>query len=95
MPAGFWVVWTTVVIDMIGFGIAFPVLGPFARERLGASGFMVGAIGAAFSLAQFVVSPVLGRLSDRYGRKPVLVVSLLGTAVASFGTAWAGSSRSC
>ncbi len=91
MPPGFWVVWFTVVIDMIGFGIAFPVLGPYARDQYGASGFMVGAIGAAFSLAQFVVAPFLGRLSDRVGRKPVLVVSLVGTAIGSFGTAYAGS----
>jgi MFS transporter, DHA1 family, tetracycline resistance protein len=91
MPAGFWVVWLTVVIDMIGFGIAFPVLGPFARDHFGATGFMVGAIGAAFSLAQFVVAPLLGRLSDRIGRKPVLVMSLVGTAIGSFGTAYAGS----
>ena len=91
LPPGFLVVWTTVVIDMIGFGIAFPVLGPFARDRFGASGFMVGAIGAAFSLAQFVMSPLLGRLSDRVGRKPVLVASLIGTSIASVGTAFAGS----
>ena len=85
MPVGFWVVWTTVVIDLIGFGIAIPVLNPFARE-LGATPVVVGFIGAAFSLAQFVVAPMLGRLSDRIGRKPVLVLSLVGTSIASVGT---------
>lgn len=90
-PRGFMVIWTTVVIDMIGFGIAIPVLGPFARTTFGASGLMVGAIGSAFSLAQFVVAPFLGRLSDRIGRKPVIVVSLFGTAIASLVTGLAGS----
>jgi MFS transporter, DHA1 family, tetracycline resistance protein len=75
-------VWTTVVIDLIGFGIAIPVLGPFAQD-LGASPFVVGLIGAAFSLAQFVVAPLLGRLSDRIGRKKVLLLSLVGTCIAS------------
>ena len=91
LPAGFLVLWTTVVIDMIGFGIAIPVLGPFARKEFGASGFLVGATGAAFSLAQFVAAPILGRISDRVGRKPVIVVSLIGTAVASLVTGLAGS----
>jgi MFS transporter, DHA1 family, tetracycline resistance protein len=85
MPAGFWVVWTTVVIDLIGFGIAIPVLNPFARQ-LGSTPLMIGFIGAAFSLAQFVVAPMLGRLSDRIGRKPVLVLSLAGTAIGSLAT---------
>ncbi len=85
LPAGFWVVWTTVVIDLIGFGIAIPVLNPFARQ-LGSTPLMIGFIGAAFSLAQFVVAPMLGRLSDRIGRKPVLILSLAGTAVGSLAT---------
>jgi MFS transporter, DHA1 family, tetracycline resistance protein len=85
MPAGYWVVWTTVVIDLIGFGIAIPVLNPFARE-LGATPLMVGFIGAAFSLAQFLVAPMLGRLSDRIGRKPVLIMSLVGTTIGSVAT---------
>jgi MFS transporter, DHA1 family, tetracycline resistance protein len=85
LPAGFWVVWTTVVIDLIGFGIAIPVLNPFARE-LGSTPLTIGFIGAAFSLAQFVVAPMLGRLSDRIGRKPVLIMSLVGTAIGSLAT---------
>ena len=78
-------VWTTVVIDLIGFGIAIPVLNPFARQ-LGSTPLMIGFIGAAFSLAQFVVAPMLGRLSDRIGRKPVLILSLAGTAIGSLAT---------
>ncbi len=89
-PQGYWVVWTTVVIDLIGFGIAIPVLGLFAKEH-GATAFQVGLIGAAFSLAQFVVSPILGRLSDRIGRKKVLMISLIGTCLASIATGLASA----
>jgi MFS family permease len=52
-----------------------PILGRYA-ERYGASGFQVGLLFATFSLAQFVFSPILGRLSDRIGRKPVILISL-------------------
>ncbi len=82
LPPGFWTLWTTVAIDLIGFGIVVPILGRYA-ERFGASGLQVGLLFAAFSLAQLVFSPILGRLSDRVGRKPVIVVSLVGTAIAS------------
>jgi MFS transporter, DHA1 family, tetracycline resistance protein len=85
------VLWTTVVIDLIGFGVAIPVLGPFARDRFGASALMVGVIGAAFSAAQFLVARPLGRLSDRFGRKPVLIASLIGTTIASIATGFASS----
>ena len=91
LPQGFFVLWTTVVIDLIGFGVAIPVLGPFARDRFGASGLMVGVIGSAFSAAQFLVARPIGRLSDRIGRKPVLVASLLGTTVASLATGFSTS----
>lgn len=83
-------IWTTVVLDMIGFGIVVPILGVYA-ERFGASGYAVGWLFATFSLAQLVVAPLLGRLSDRIGRKPVIVISLVGTAVGSFITGAAGS----
>ena len=90
MPKGYWTIWTTVALDLIGFGIVVPILPRYA-ERFGASGLTVGFLFASFSLAQFVMAPVLGRLSDRIGRKPVIVISLLGTAVGSFVTGAAGA----
>ena len=90
LPRGFWVIWSTVALDMIGFGIVAPILGRYA-DRFGASGFQVGLLFASFSLAQMVFSPILGRWSDRVGRKPVIVISLFGTAIGSFITGAAGA----
>ncbi len=90
LPAGFWTLWTTVALDLVGFGIIVPLLGQYA-ERYGASGLQVGLLFASFSLAQFVCAPFLGRLSDRIGRKPVILFSLFGTAVGSFVTGAAGA----
>ena len=90
LPRGFWVIWSTVALDMIGFGIVAPILGRYA-DRFGASGFQVGLLFASFSLAQMIFSPILGRWSDRIGRKPVIVISLFGTALGSFITGAAGA----
>ena len=90
LPQGFWTIWTTVALDLVGFGMVAPILGRYA-ERYGASGFQVGLLFATFSLAQFVFSPILGRLSDRIGRKPVILISLCGTAIGSFITGAAGA----
>ena len=89
MPAGYWTIWTTVALDLVGFGIIVPILGRYA-ERFGASGLTVGFLFASYSLAQLVGAPLLGRLSDRIGRKPVIIISLLGTAAGSFITGAAG-----
>ena len=90
MPPGYWIIWTTVALDLVGFGIVAPILGRYA-ERFGAGGLQVGLMFASFSVAQMVFAPVLGRLSDRIGRKPVIVISLVGTAVGSFVTGVAGA----
>ena len=90
VPKGYWTIWTTVALDLIGFGIIVPILGRYA-ERFGASGLTVGLLFASYSLAQLICAPLLGRLSDRIGRKPVIVISLLGTAVGSFVTGAAGA----
>lgn len=89
-PQGFWVIWTTVALDLVGFGIVVPILGVYAKN-FGASGFAVGFLFASFSLSQLVFAPLLGRLSDRIGRKPVIVISLIGTAIGSLVTGAAGS----
>ena len=65
----------TVFIDLIGFGLVLPVL-PYYAQRLGAQGLGFGALIGAFSLMQFVASVVLGRWSDRVGRRPVLLTSI-------------------
>ena len=90
LPQGFTTIWITVALDLVGFGIVVPILGRYA-ERYGASGLEVGLLFASFSLAQLVFAPLLGRLSDRIGRKPVIMISLLGTAVGSFVTGAAGA----
>src|SRR5580704_8252410 len=90
LPPGFGVLWTTVAVDLLGFGIVVPLLPLYAR-RLGAGPGSVGLLLAAFSAAQFVSAPLLGRLSDRVGRKPLLIASLAGTALASLLTGVAGS----
>lgn len=68
-----------VFVDLVGFGVIIPLL-PFYGEHFQASPATVGLLMATYSLAQFVSAPVLGRLSDRIGRKPVLSVSLAGGA---------------
>lgn len=90
MPPGFWAIWSCVALDLVGFGIVLPIL-PLYAKRYGASPFTATALVAAFSAAQLVFSPVWGRVSDRVGRKPVLVLSLVGTAVGSLITGLAGS----
>jgi multidrug resistance protein len=90
LPRGFGVIWTTVAIDLVGFGLVLPILPQYA-ERFGAGAALIGVLSASFSLAQLIFAPVWGRLSDRFGRKPILLVSLFGTAVGSLLTGVAGS----
>lgn len=69
------------LVDMIGFAIVLPLL-PFYALELHASPSAVGLIIAAFSIAQIVSAPLWGRVSDRYGRRPALLIGLLASAVA-------------
>jgi len=76
------VVFVTILIDFVGFSVLIPVL-PLFADRLGASSFQIGWIVALYGLAQLLFLPVWGWVSDRVGRRPVILISLLGTA-ASF-----------
>ena len=70
-----------VFIDLIGFGIVIPILPYYGRE-FGADATTLGWLMAVYSLMQFVVAPLWGRLSDRIGRRPVILASLIGTGLA-------------
>ncbi|GEM_PF-7048668 len=74
------ILFATLVIMMIGFGIIIPIL-PFYVESMGGSGIAMGLLMAIYSLMQFLFSPVWGGLSDRFGRKPILIVGVFGNAI--------------
>ena len=74
-------IFLTVFIDLLGFGIVIPLL-PVYSGMYGASGATIGFLFATFSAMQLVFAPMWGRLSDKVGRKPVLVGGLIGTALA-------------
>jgi DHA1 family tetracycline resistance protein-like MFS transporter len=74
------VIFITVFIDLLGFGIIIPLL-PFYAQSFGASAFEIGLLGTSFSLMQFLFSPIWGRWSDRVGRKPIILVGLLGSCL--------------
>src|SRR6266566_6123580 len=73
------IIFLTVFFDLIGFGIVLPLLPIFAKN-FHATGFVIGALMASFSAMQFFFAPLWGRLSDRVGRRPVLLVSTAGAA---------------
>lgn len=76
------VIFTTVFIDLVGFGIVIPVLPYFAEgSRFNAGPRTIGILIASYSLMQLIFSPVLGRLSDKHGRRPVLLISIIGTGI--------------
>ncbi len=74
------IVFFTIFIDLMGFGILIPLLPTFASKQLGISDFGIGIIVAIFSLMQFLFNPLLGKLSDKIGRKPLITTTLLMTA---------------
>ncbi len=73
-------VFVIVLIDLLGLTIIIPLM-PLYATSFGASAFSIGLLGAAYPMMQFVGAPLLGRLSDRFGRKPVLLVSQVGTLI--------------
>jgi len=76
------VIFTTVFIDLVGFGIVIPVL-PFYAEgtAFNATPRTVGLLFASYSIMQLIFAPILGSLSDKYGRRPVLLLSIIGTGI--------------
>ncbi|MBA3962909.1 MAG: MFS transporter [Chthoniobacterales bacterium] len=84
------VIFFTVIIDMVGFGIVLPVL-PLYAEHFHATPLEIGWLTGIYSGMQIIFTPLLGRLSDRVGRRPVLIVSIAGTALGFLVMGWAAS----
>src|SRR5205085_11611530 len=79
-----------VVLDVLGLTIILPLL-PFYAERLGASPTVVGLLVSSYAACQLIAGPLLGQISDRMGRRPLLLVSQMGTFAGFLILAWAGS----
>jgi len=79
-----------VFIDLLGFGIILPLL-PYIAEIYKATPLQIGLLTAVYSFFQLIASPILGRLSDRYGRKKLLIISQLGSAIGYLILGLAGS----
>jgi multidrug resistance protein len=84
------VIFLTVLIDLIGFGIVLPIL-PYFAQRFGADGLGFGALVMIFSAMQFVATTFLGRLSDRVGRRPIILATTIFNALGYVMFAFAGS----
>lgn len=78
-----WIIFLIIFINMLGFGIILPLL-PYYVESMGAGPLTIGLVSAAYSLFQLLSAPILGELSDKIGRRPILLFSIGGTAL-SFG----------
>ncbi|MGC1217151.1 MAG: MFS transporter [Phormidesmis sp.] len=89
LPFQFWIVASIAFINSVSFTIIIPTLYPYAKQ-FGLSDFEASLLTTAYSLSQFIGTPLLGQLSDRWGRRPLLVISLLGTVVANLLAAIAG-----
>ena len=84
------IIFLTVFIDLLGFGIIIPLL-PFYAESYGANALTVGLLGTVYSLMQFAFAPVWGRWSDRIGRRPIILIGLIGSCASYLVLALAGS----
>lgn len=83
-------IFTVVLVDFLGLSFILPLY-PAIADKFGLSATAITLLSAAYALMQFLFSPILGRLSDRLGRKPILVLSALGTAGSFFLFGWANS----
>lgn len=84
------IVFLTVFVDLVGFGIIIP-LNPYLAKAYGAGPLQVGLLMSVYSLMQFVFSPFWGQLSDRRGRRPVILISLLGASLSHLGFGFAST----
>lgn len=76
------------LVNMLGYGIIIPILYAYSK-KYGLSDFQNGLLFAMYSICQFISTPIIGRLSDKFGRRPLLIISIIGTAVSFFMTAFA------
>lgn len=84
------IIFLTIFIDLVGFGIVIPLL-PFYAEELRATPFDIGILVSSYSLMQFIFAPVWGNLSDRYGRRPILFFTILGSSLGYWIIGFAGA----
>lgn len=82
LPWAFWIVTLIAFINAVSFTIIIPTLYPFAKQ-FGLSDLQASLLTTSYAAAQFLATPILGRLSDRLGRRPLLIISLLGTVAAN------------
>jgi len=80
----------TVFVDLVGFGIVLPLL-PYYAERFGATPVTVTLLASAYTFSQFLFAPVWGRVSDRFGRRPIILLTIVGTMAGYFWLAFTDS----
>lgn len=90
IPKNLLIISLIAVVNALGYGIIIPVLYSYS-QKFGLTDFQNGLLFATYSICQFIATPVIGRLSDKYGRRPLLIVSLAGTALSFFMMAFAQS----
>src|SRR5437588_435112 len=82
------ILFVTIFIDLLGFGLILPNI-PVYIQHYGGAPWVGGVLLACFSITQFVFAPIWGRLSDRVGRRPLILLSLIGSSVSFFIFGWA------
>lgn len=78
-----WIIFLIVFVNLLGFGIILPLL-PYYAESFGGGALTIGFLSASYSLFQLLTAPLLGELSDKIGRRPILIFSLIGTTLSFF-----------
>ena len=73
-------IFVVVFVDLLGFSLILPLL-PYYAEEFGATPAIIGLLAASYAAASLIGAPLMGRLSDRYGRRPILLASIAGTSI--------------